>query len=196
MKRPFLLLLAPLLLPALSDAQAPTKYMTKTGQLTFFSATPLEDIEARTQQVAAMLDLSSGQLAFAVPIKSFVFKRTLMQEHFNENYLESDKFPKATFSGRFVELDAATLTTAGPHPAHVAGDLTIHGVTHRIQVPATVELKDGQLLASASFPVAPADYKIEIPLLVRNNIAKAVSVRVMLACPPVAVAASPARPAR
>ena len=187
MKRPiFLLLPAFLSLTALSQAHAQSKYMTKTGQVSFFSATPVEDIEAKSQQVAAVLDFSTGQLAFSLPVKSFVFKRTLMQEHFNENYMESDKYPKATFSGRFVSFDAATLNTAGPHPVQVEGDLTLHGVTHRVQVPGSVELKGGQLLASATFPVASADYNIEIPLLVRNSIAKTVTVRVNLACSPVA----------
>lgn len=197
MKRPiFLLLPAFLSLTALSQAHAQSKYMTKTGQVSFFSATPVEDIEAKSQQVAAVLDFSTGQLAFSLPVKSFVFKRTLMQEHFNENYMESDKYPKATFSGRFVSFDAATLNTAGPHPVQVEGDLTLHGVTHRVQVPGSVELKGGQLLASATFPVASADYNIEIPLLVRNSIAKTVTVRVNLACAPVAGAVGAAAPQR
>jgi hypothetical protein len=184
MKRPFFLLLTLLLLAALSHSHAQSKYMTKTGRVSFFSASPIEDIEARNQQVAAVLDFGSGQLAFSIPIKGFVFKRTLMQEHFNENYMESDKYPKATFSGHFVGFDAAALATAGPHEVQVEGDLTMHGVTHRIQVPASVEVKGGQLLAFAVFPVAPADYKIEIPLLVRDHIAKVVSVRVALTCEP------------
>ncbi|WP_201977329.1 YceI family protein [Hymenobacter rubidus] len=187
------LLPAALLLAALGQASAQNKYMTKTGQVSFFSSSPIEDIEAKNQQVAAVLDFGTGQLAFSVPIKAFVFKRTLMQEHFNENYLESDKFPKATFAGRFNGCDAAMLATAGPHNVQVEGDLTLHGVTHHVQVPASVELKSGQLLAFATFPVASADYNIEIPLLVRNNIAKIVTVRVALACAPVAGAASPGR---
>lgn len=188
MKPSFFLLSSVLLFFALGGARAQTKYMTKAGRVSFFSATPIEDIEAKTQQTAAVLDFGTGQLAFSIPIKSFVFRRTLMQEHFNENYMESDKFPRATFAGRFVGFDAATLATAGPHAVPVAGDLTLHGVTHRVQVPATVELKDGQLLAAATFLVASADYNIEIPLLVRNNIAKVVTVRVALACAPVAAA--------
>ena len=186
MHRPFSLLLfsASLLLLTLGQAHAQGKYLTKTGQISFFSATPIEDIEAKNQQVAAVLDFGTGQLAFSVPIKAFVFKRTLMQEHFNENYMESDKFPKATFAGKFVGFDAGLLATAGPHPAQVEGDLTLHGVTHHVQVPATVELRAGQLLAQATFPVESADYNIEIPLLVRSNIAKVISVRVNLACAP------------
>ncbi|MBD2722944.1 YceI family protein [Hymenobacter armeniacus] len=188
MKRSLFLLPLLLLLLAQPHARAQSKFMTKAGRVSFFSASPIEDIEAKNQEVAAVLDFGTGQLAFSLPVKGFVFKRTLMQEHFNENYMESDKFPKATFTGRFVGIDAATLATPGSHTAQVEGDLTLHGVTHRIKVPATVELKGGQLLAAAVFSVAPADYNIEIPLIVRNNIAKIVSVRVALACDPVPAA--------
>ena len=83
MKRPFSLFLAVLWLLSLNAAHAQTRYLTKTGHVSFFSATPIEDIDARNQQVAAVLDLGTGQLAFSLPIKGFVFKRTLMQEHFN-----------------------------------------------------------------------------------------------------------------
>ncbi|WP_310392391.1 YceI family protein [Hymenobacter sp.] len=184
MKQPFLPLLLLLLLAAPGRAHAQGKYLTKAGVVTFFSATPIEDIEARNQQVAAVLDLGTSQLAFSLPVTGFVFKRTLMQEHFNENYMESEKFPKATFTGRFTGADAATLAAAGPHAVQVEGSLTMHGVTQRIQVPASLELKNGQLLAAATFTVATADYHIEIPLLVRDKIAKTVSVRVNLACNP------------
>lgn len=193
MQRLFLLFL--LLLVARSNSQAQNKYMTKTGRISFFSATPVEDIEAQNQQVAAVFDFSTNQLAFTLPIKGFVFKRTLMQEHFNENYLESDKFPKSTFTGRLLDFDAATLATAGPHNTQVAGELTMHGVTRHIQVPATLEIKNGQLLAAATFTVASADYNIEIPLLVRSNIAKEVSVRIALACVPApSIVGATARP--
>lgn len=178
----FILLILATLLVGTAPAQAQSKFMTKNGFVSFFSASAIEDIEAKNQQVAAVLDLSTGLLAFSIPIKGFVFKRSLMQEHFNENYLESDKFPKATFTGRLVNFDAATLAGAGPRPVQVEGDLTMHGVTRRVQVPGTLELKGGQLLVNAAFPVAPADYKVEVPALVRDHIAKVVSVRVALAC--------------
>ena len=185
MKQPFLLLLF-LLSCGVSPAHAQGRYLTKTGLVSFFSASPIEDIEARNQQVAAVFDLGTGQLAFSMLVKGFVFKRTLMQEHFNENYMESDKFPRATFTGHLLGFDAGQLATAGAHPAQAEGDLTLHGVTHHIRVPATVELRGGQLLAQATFPVASADYNIQVPLLVRDNIAKIISVHVDLACLPVA----------
>jgi hypothetical protein len=160
------------------------RYSTRSGLVVFFSATPIEDIDARNSQVAAVLDMGSGQVAFTVPVKSFQFKRTLMQEHFNENYMESDKFPQATFAGRVVDFQPALLQNPGPQNVLVEGDLTIHGTRRRVKVPGTLELKNNQLLVTSKFSVAPADYSIEIPLLVRENIAKTVSVSVALTCVP------------
>ena len=107
-----------------------------------------------------------------------------MQEHFNENYMESDKYPRATFTGHFTGAPAAVLGVAGSHQVQVEGELTLHGVTHHLETAGMLELKGGQLLVFAFFSVAPADYNIEIPLLVRENIAKIVSIRVSLTCDP------------
>ncbi len=169
---------------ATAPPQAPTKYFTRTGTIRFFSAAPLEDIEARNQLAGAVVDVQSGQLAFTVLMKEFQFPNKLMQTHFNENYVESEKYPKATFTGQLVDFQAGTLAGGGPQPARVAGDLTIHGVTRRVQVPGTLEQQGGRLLVNARFAVAPADYNIEIPALVRAHLAKSVDVTVALACDP------------
>ncbi|MGI4760723.1 MAG: YceI family protein [Janthinobacterium lividum] len=164
-------------------ARAQGKYMTRAGHVSFFSASIMEDIEARNDKVAAVFDLSTGQIAFSVPIHEFQFKRTLMQEHFNENYMESDKFPKATFTGQVLnagpvlkQLASATQTV------EAEGNLTVHGVTHKALVTGTLQLRDGQLVVFAYFNIAPADFSIDIPLLVREHIAKSVSVRINLTC--------------
>ncbi|TVT40494.1 YceI family protein [Hymenobacter setariae] len=164
-------------------ASAQTKYMTKTGLISFFSASIMEDIEARNNKVAAVLDLSTGQLAFAVPIREFQFKRTLMQEHFNENYMESEKYPKATFTGQVINAAHVLkmLPTASQN-VEVEGQMTLHGVSHKVAVSGTLQQRDGQLVVFAYFNIAPADYAIDIPLLVREHIAKSVSVRVNLTC--------------
>lgn len=182
---PGLLLLA-LSLASAGGVQAQSKYMTRAGRVTFFSASIMEDIEARNEEAAAAIDLTSAQLAFSIPIRGFRFKRTLMQEHFNENYMESEKFPKSTFSGKFLDLKPELLQTPGSHPVQVEGDLTIHGVTKHITVPASIEVKEGHILAFALFTVAPADYGIAVPLLVRDHIGKIVSIRVALSCDAVA----------
>ena len=170
-------------LGSLHRAEAQSKYMTRAGHISFFSASIMEDIEARNDKVAAVFDLGTGQIAFSVPIHEFQFKRTLMQEHFNENYMESDKFPKATFTGQILntaqmlkQLPGATQTV------EAEGNLTMHGVTHKAIVTGTLQLRDGQLVVFAYFNIAPADFSIDIPLLVREHIAKSVSVRINLTC--------------
>jgi hypothetical protein len=165
------------------SARAQGKYMTKTGVISFFSASIMEDIEARNNKVAAVLDLTTGQLAFAVPIREFQFKRTLMQEHFNENYMESEKYPKATFTGQIVNAAqvAKQLLTASQN-VEVEGQMTMHGVSRKVAVSGTLQQRDGQLVVFAYFNIAPADYAIDVPLLVREHIAKSVSVRVNLTC--------------
>jgi polyisoprenoid-binding protein YceI len=168
-----------------TTGQAQGKYMTQKGTVSFFSTSIIEDIEAHTEQTAALVDLQTGQLAFSIPIRSFQFKRTLMQEHFNENYMESERFPKATFKGHVVAYNADMLSKPGPQRVTVEGDLTIHGVTKHLSVVGALEQAKGTLLVNAYFSVAPADYGIEIPLLVRENIAKVVGIKVLISCDPV-----------
>lgn len=163
-------------------AQAQGKYMTQKGVVSFFSSSIIEDIEAHTEQAGAVIDLQTRQLALAIPIRSFQFKRTLMQEHFNENYMDSDKYPKSTFKGHINDLDLDAFLKGGPQRVTVEGDLTIHGVTKHVTVPGALELNKGSLLVNAYFSVAPADYGIEIPLLVRENIAKVVGIKVVMSC--------------
>ena len=163
-------------------AQAQTKFQTQTGTISFFSSTPLEDISAKSTQARAVVDAAAGHVAFTVPIRSFVFPHGLMQDHFNENYMESDKYPRATFAGAVLGWNAATLAAAGPHPVQVEGNLTIHGVTRRVKVPGTLEQQNGRLLLNAKFPVMPADYGIEVPSLIREHIAKTVDVTVAAVC--------------
>ncbi len=172
-----------------SAAQAQSKYLTRAGHISFFSASIMEDIEARNDKVSAIFDLTTGQVAFSVPIHEFQFKRTLMQEHFNENYMESEKFPKATFTGQL--LNAAQVLKqlpSGTQTVEVEGNLVLHGVTRKTLVSGTLQIRDGQLVVFAYFNIAPADYSIDIPLLVREHIAKSVSVRVNLTCDAVAPA--------
>ncbi|GAA4383924.1 YceI family protein [Hymenobacter koreensis] len=187
----YLLGLLLVLLVVSQPGWAQAKYMTKTGRVSFFSTSIIEDIEAHNTAVAAVLDLGTGQMAFSAPIKEFTFKRSLMQEHFNENYMESGKFPRATFTGRFTGADAAMLAKSGSHPVQVEGTLTLHGVAKHVKVAGTMEQKNGQVLAFAFFSVAPADYGIDIPMLVRENIAKIVSIKVSLTCDPAAGNAAP-----
>ena len=117
-------------------------------------------------------------MEFAVLIKGFHFDKSLMQDHFNENYMESSKYPKAIFKGEITNRDAVKFDQDGEYSANIKGDLTIHGVTQPIEVTGTYAVKNGQIRGTSTFIVAVADYKIEIPGVVKDNIAKEVSIKV------------------
>lgn len=161
------------------------KYMTKNGFISFFSHTPMEDIKADNNQVAGVIDASTGDMVFQVLIKSFHFDRTLMEEHFNENYMESDKYPKATFKGKITDLKSVDFTKNGSYEVMVEGDLTIRDVTKKISVKGTVEVVSGGLNAGTKFIITPEDYNIKIPPVVRENIAKTIEVTVAMKYAPV-----------
>jgi polyisoprenoid-binding protein YceI len=173
--------------PAPATSKLP-RYTTATGVTTFFSTAPLEDIEALNSKVAAVFEMSTGQLAFSMLMRDFQFKNTLMQEHFNENYAESEKYPRARFTGTLVNMPDEAQLRSGPQPVYVQGFLTIHGVKRKVRVPGTLHLRDNDLVVTSKFAVAPADYKIKIPALVRNNIAKSIDVSVIMTCQPTTAA--------
>ncbi|HMU09893.1 MAG TPA: YceI family protein [Ferruginibacter sp.] len=155
------------------------KYYTKNGSISFFSKTSLENIKADNNQVLSVLNAQSGEIQFSVLIKSFHFEKALMEEHFNENYLESEKFPKATFKGSITDMGRVNFSTDGMYTVPVSGDLNMHGVTKKITTTATITLKAGKVSATAKFLVKLADYNISIPSIVKDNIAESVEVTVL-----------------
>lgn len=177
MKKTFLTFLF-LSLLALSGAFAQDKYFTKSGHIHFFSSTPIEDIEANNNSATSVIDAGTGKMEFAVLIKAFKFKKALMEEHFNENYMESGKFPKAIFAGTIINPAAVDFKRDGTYKVNVKGNLTIHGVTKEVEMPATIVIANGLVKANSTFNVAPEDYKIEVPKLVREKIAKQIKVTV------------------
>ena len=156
------------------------KFMTKNGLISFYGHTPMEDIKADNNQVASVLDISTGELVFQVLIKSFHFERALMEEHFNENYLESDKIPKAEFKGKITNLSSVDFKKSGSYDVTVEGDMKIHDVTNKISVKGALEVVSGGLNASSKFNIVPEDYKINIPGVVREKIAKSLEVTVTI----------------
>lgn len=155
------------------------KYRLSSSEVSFFSDAPMEDIEAFNKDTKSIFDASSGEIAFVVPIKSFAFEKSLMQEHFNENYLESDKYPDAKFEGKLHGYEAGKSGAGGDTQQVTAkGKLTIHGVTHEVEVPGTIKINGSGLEMQAVFPVKVADYDIKIPKIVFYNIAEEVEVRV------------------
>jgi hypothetical protein len=162
------------------------KYMTKNGYIGFLSQTPLETIKADNNQVVGALDISTGDIVFQALIKSFHFERALMEEHFNENYMESDKIPKATFKGKITNLSSVDFTKSGTYDVTVEGDLTIHNVTKKFSTKGTVEVVSGGINANSKFSLVPEDYNITIPGVVRNKIDKNLEVTIAMKYTPLA----------
>ena len=156
------------------------KYMTKNGFIGFYSHTSLEDIKGDNNQVASVLDTSTGEMVFQALIKSFHFDRALMEEHFNENYMESEKYPKSSFKGKITNLSSVDFSKKGIYDVNVEGDLTIHNTTKKISTKGTIEVIDGGINANSKFNVSPEDYNITIPGLVRDKINKALEVTVAM----------------
>lgn len=173
MTKKILLLLIPLSLAVLCKAQV---YTAKSGTATFFSSAPMENIEATSTSVQSILNTTTKSVAFIISIRSFQFKKDLMQEHFNEKYMESDKFPNATYSGKINEdLD---LSKDGTYNVTTTGKIAMHGNEKEITVPGTFTVKNGEPSLQSNFPLAVADFKIEIPQLLFQNIADTVAVKV------------------
>jgi hypothetical protein len=156
------------------------KYMTKNGYIGFISLTPMENIKGDNNQVAGVLDISNGEMVFQALIKSFHFDRALLEEHFNENYMESEKFPKSSFKGKITNLSSVNFTKTGIYDVNVEGDLTIHNVTNKISIKGTVEVVPGGINANSKFNIVPEDYKIIVPGIVREKISKNLEVIVTM----------------
>ncbi|MCU0462131.1 MAG: YceI family protein [Bacteroidales bacterium] len=161
------------------------KYMTRNGFIGFNSHTAVEDIKADNNQVASVLDIATGEIVFQVLIKSFHFEKALMEEHFNENYMESEKFPKSTFRGKITNLSAIDFSKEGKYDVVVEGDLNIHDVTNKVSAKGNLEVISGGINANSKFSIVPEDYKINIPGVVRDNIAKNLEVTVSMKYLPV-----------
>ena len=160
---------------SLANAQ---KWMTRTGKVSFFSSTPVENIEAFNNEAASVIDTKSGDVAFIVPIKSFKFEKALMQEHFNENYMESDKYPKAEYKGKITNIGDVNFSKDGTYNVKTNGRLTMHGVTKDVAANGTVVVKAGTATLKSKFMVAPADYGIKIPAIAASKIASRIEVTV------------------
>lgn len=155
-----------------------TLFMTRSGQISFFSKTSVENIDAVNNEVTSILNTGTGEVVFAVLVKSFRFEKALMEEHFNENYMESDKFPKATFQGKITNLTSIDFAKDGSYPVTIQGDLTLHNVKQPVNASGQLEVGNGKLILKGNFIVTLADYKIEVPSLVTEKISKTIDIRV------------------
>ena len=146
------------------------KFIGKNGEISFFSEAPMEDIKAINNKVSAVYDSETKQLVFQLDVKDFIFPKSLMQEHFNENYLESDIYPKSIFSGKVISQDGKN--------AIVEGNLTIHGKTKKIKVEGILQQEKNTVNISAEFIVELEDYDVKIPTILIYKIAEEIEVKV------------------
>ena len=151
-------------------------FMGKTCEITFFSDGPVEDIAAKNTTSKPILNIKTNELAIKVTIKGFAFDKKLMEEHFNEKYMESDKFPYSTFSGKINE--SIDYTKDGVHKVTVTGKLAMHGVEKDRTIDGTLTVKGSEISIESKFNVALKDHNIEIPSLVTDNIAEVVEVKI------------------
>lgn len=151
---------------------------TTKGEITFFSSAPLEDIEAQNKRVISMLNTQNLELMVRVPINQFEFQNKLMQQHFNENYLESDRYPYATFKGKMSP--AIDFSKDGVYDVSAVGVLSLHGVDQKRTLTGKLSVNKGELKLETRFNIALADHKIDIPRLVFNKIAERIAVHATL----------------
>jgi hypothetical protein len=152
------------------------KMMTRAGEIKFEASMPaLEEIAATNSSASCVLDKSTGDFASLALLKAFKFKVPLMEEHFNENYVESTKYPKSTFKGKILNFDASKLSSAKTS-YDLEGELTMHGVTKKIKTKINLALNSGKINATSNFLIKPKDYNIEIPSVVKSKIAEDVKI--------------------
>lgn len=159
-----------------SLVHAQGKYFTRSASVHFFASTVVENIEATNNTGTCILDASSGEIAMQVLLRAFVFDRALMQEHFNEDYVESTTYPKSTFKGKISNIAAINFSNDGTYPVKLTGALTLHGVTKSVTPKASIVVANGKIKAMTTFSIVLADYNISIPGVVADKISKTVKI--------------------
>jgi polyisoprenoid-binding protein YceI len=173
------LLFVSLLTLSLSNVMAQKKlYSTTTGTTFFDAGTGVENISATNKSTTSVFDATSGQIQFKIMNKGFEFWSQLMQDHFNENYMESEKYPKSTFTGNITNISKVNFSKDGSYPVTVKGTLDMHGVKKEIETTGSFKVTGEQVLGTANFIVALEDYKIVIPGVVKDKLAKTVQIKI------------------
>jgi len=171
-----------LALAGFTSQTPPGLYVCKNAKVSLYSEAPIEDISAETNTGASVFNPATGELVFSITISSLVFPKSLMQEHFNTDYMESDKFPKATFKGKIQQ--SIDVTKNGTYPVTVSGELEVHGVKQTRTITGSIIVNNGAVSMASEFYVKCADHNITIPKLVFHNIAESVRIRVAAAYSP------------
>ena len=154
------------------------EYFTRNGKISFFSKATLENISADNNQVISLLNTQTGAIQFYLLVNAFHFPKAMMEQHFNSDYMESDKYPSSTFKGLITGINNITFEKDGSYNVNVNGTLEIHGVAKTITASGTIIIKDGKLAATSVFKILLKDYNIEIPSIVINNISKQIEITV------------------
>ena len=154
------------------------RYFTKAGTIYFNSSGDTEVIDATNKTVTSVMDIKTGAIQFAVLMKAFQFEKALMEEHFNENYAESSKFPKTEFKGEITNNKDINYGKDGSYPAKVKGKMTLHGLTKDVETSGTISIKGGKIQAQSEFEILLSDFNIEIPTLVKDKISNHAKIKV------------------
>lgn len=156
------------------------RYIWRNGVATINSSTPLEAFQGVNNSALAVVDATTGEMEVQIPIKMFRFEKALMQEHFCENYMETDRYPIATFRGKITSINAIKFNVSGQYKLNIQGKLTIHGVTKDITTSGTLKIAGGKLSGNTAFEVIPSDYGIKISPAVVDKIAKKIKITMTL----------------
>ena len=159
-------------------SNAQERWFTKEAKVNFYCDGSAEKIEAFNNKGVLVIDAATGQIEVSVLQKAFTFEKALMQEHYNENYVESDKYPKAVFKGTIQDAGSVKWTVDGTYPVKLKGQMTMHGVTNEMTAAATITVKGGKPVGTSTFIITLADYKIEIPKLVADKVTEKVRITV------------------
>jgi len=151
-------------------------YVCKNAKISLYSSAPIEDIKALTTEGASVYNAATDELDFSVAINSFQFEKSLMQQHFNADYMESDKFPRATFKGKIEEH--VDVTKDGAYPVTATGQLTVHGVTRTRTIPGNLLVKNGIVTMTSEFMVKCVDHHIDVPQIVFHHIAESIKMNI------------------
>ena len=152
-------------------------YLTRNGNVAFHSHTPLEDVDAENNEVVSVLNTATGQFDFRIAVKSFHFKKTAMEEHFNDaDYMDAAKYPKAGFTGKITNLSAVDFTKDGVYKITVQGNLTIRDVTKVVTADGTITIKSGIVTAQSSFTIKRKEYHVIGEAFVQQKIGEDVNI--------------------
>ncbi|WP_298761831.1 YceI family protein [uncultured Psychroserpens sp.] len=149
------------------------EYIERQGEVSFFSYTPVENIQATNNQALSIFDTKTNEVAVRILMRAFVFKKSLMHEHFNESYIESDLYPEATFSGKIIDFDPSIETM---QTRIIKGDFTLKDVTKSVDIKATISIVDGNYIIKGGLDILIDDYNIKVPALLSPNISKKIEV--------------------